>query len=121
MISGFRKLSYHIKNDTIISIVQISYRLTLMFGGTEIPPQTTTLDKCAPPTVHCLLALNNILRPHLENIWVGDLWTFLQVVPHSYQGKEGAFEGPQCNRILNYVEDILKPLLISLGEKGVHF
>ena len=77
---------------------------TVTVWGDGDTPQTTVLDKCAPPTVHCLLALNNILRPHLENIWVGDLWTFLQeevkVVPHSYQGKEGAFEGPQCNRIL---------------------
>ena len=32
--------------------------------------ETTLLDKCAPPTVHC------VLRPHLENIW--DLWIFLK-------------------------------------------
>ena len=66
--------------------------------GVDDTPLTTVLDKCAPPTVHCLLALNNVLRPHLENIWDGDLWAFLReevgVVPHSYQGKEGAFEGP---------------------------
>ena len=85
-------------------------------------PQTTVLDKCAPPTVHCLLALNSVLRPHLENIWEGDLWDFLneevKVVPHSYQGKDGAFEGPQCNKILNSVENVLKPHLLALGEPG---
>ena len=85
-------------------------------------PQTTVLDKCAPPTVHCLLALNSVLRPHLENIWEGDLWDFLKeefkVVPHSYQGKDGAFEGPQCNKILNSVENVLKPHLLALGESG---
>ena len=85
-------------------------------------PETTVLDKCAPPTVHCLLALNSVLRPHLENIWEGDLWNFLKeevkVVPHSYQGKDGAFEGPQCNTILNSVETVLKPHLLALGEPG---
>ena len=75
-------------------------------------PMTTVLDKCAPPTVHCLLALNSVLRPHLEKIWEGDLWKFLKeevkVVPHSYQGKDGAFEGPQCDKILNSAEEKLK-------------
>ena len=86
-------------------------------------PLTTVLDKCAPPTVHCLLALNSVLRPHLEKIWEqGDLWSFLKeevnVVPHSYQGKEGALKGPQCNKILNSVESRLKPHLLALGESG---
>ena len=84
---------------------------------------TTVLDKCAPPTVHCLLALNSVLRPHLEKIWEqGDLWSFLKeevgVVPHSYQGKDGAFEGPQCNKILNSVESKLKHHLLALGDSG---
>ena len=90
--------------------------------GVDDTPLTTVLDKCAPPTVHCLLALNNVLRPHLENIWDGDLWAFLReevgVVPHSYQGKEGAFEGPQCSKILKSVEEKLKPHLLQLGEPG---
>ena len=85
-------------------------------------PETTVLEKCAPPTVHSLLALNSVLRPHMEKIWVGDLWSFLKeevnVVPHSYQGKDGAFEGPQCNRILNSVEEKLKPHLLAAGEPG---
>ena len=71
-------------------------------------PEKTVLDKCAPPSVHSLLALNSVLRPHMEKIWEGDLWSFLReeinVIPHSYQGKDGAFEGPQCNKILNSVE-----------------
>ena len=58
----------------------------------------------------------------MENIWVGDLWNFLKeevnVVPHSYQGKDGAFEGPQCNKILNCVEEKLKPHLLAAGEPG---
>ena len=53
-------------------------------------PETTVLEKCAP-SVHCLLALKSILRPHLEKIWNGDLWDFLRqevkVIPHSYLGK----------------------------------
>ena len=40
------------------------------------------------------------------------------MVPHSYQGKDGAFEGPQCNKILNSVESRLKPHLLALGESG---
>lgn len=114
---GIRSTTWTSKFESCVGSVTV--------WGDGDTPQTTVLDKCAPPTVHCLLALNSILRPHLENIWVGDLWTFLQkevkVVPHSYQGKEGAFEGPQCSRILNSVESILKPHLISLGEKGEHF
>ena len=85
-------------------------------------PMTTVLDKCAPPTVHCLLALNSVLRPHLEKIWEGDLWKFLKeevkVVPHSYQGKDGAFEGPQCDKILNSAEEKLKAHLLALGDPG---
>ena len=95
---------------------------TVTVWGDGDTPQTTVLDKCAPPTVHCLLAVNNILRPHLESIWDGDLWKFLQeeihVIPHSYQGKEGAFEGPQCNKILNSVENKMKHHLLALGEPG---
>ena len=88
-------------------------------------PQTTVLDKCTPPSVHCLLALNSVLRPHLENIWEGNLWNFLKenvkVVPHSYQGKDGAFEGPQCDKILNSVEEKLKPHLLALEEPGKQY
>lgn len=58
----------------------------------------------------------------MEKIWPGDLWSFLKeeigVIPHSYQGKEGAFEGPQCNKILNSVEAKLKPQLQALGVPG---
>ena len=86
-------------------------------------PETMVLEKCAPSSVHCLLALNSILRPQLEKIWNGDLWEFLcrevKVIPHSYQGKEGAFEGPQCNKILNSVEETIKPHLLALGEPGM--
>ena len=88
-------------------------------------PEKTVLDKCAPPSVHSLLALNSVLRPHLEKIWEGDLWSFLReeinVIPHSYQGKDGAFEGPQCNKVLNSVEDKLKPELLKAGEAGLLF
>ena len=40
------------------------------------------------------------------------------VVPHSYQGKDGAFEGPQCSKILDELE-ILEPYL--QGVDGVLF
>ena len=33
-------------------------------------------------------------------------------------GKEGAFEGPQCSKILKSVEEKLKPHLLQLGEPG---
>ena len=96
---------------------------TVAAWGEGDMPDTTVLDKCAPPSVHCLLALNSILRPHLEKIWNGDLWEFLRqevkVIPHSYQGKEGAFEGPQCNKILNSVEEKIKPHLLALGAHGI--
>ena len=35
------------------------------------------------------------------------------VVPHSYQGKDGAFEGPQCSKILNKF-DVLAPYLTDM-------
>ena len=62
----------------------------------------TVLEKAAPPAVHLLLSVNDVLvdsESHLMEI----LKTEVGVIPHNYQGKEGTFEGPQCNKILNKV------------------
>jgi hypothetical protein len=70
---------------------------------------TTVLEKAAPPAVHLLLAVNDILRPHCIQFFDSEehlmivLKTEVGVIPHNYQGKEGTFEGPQCNKILNKV------------------
>ena len=69
----------------------------------------TVLEKAAPPAVHLLLSVNDILRPHCIQFFDSEshlmeiLKTEVGVIPHNYQGKEGTFEGPQCNKILNKV------------------
>lgn len=63
---------------------------------------TTVLAKVGMPSVHLLLGENSILRPHMCRFFGGEnelmeiLRTEVGVVPHSYQGADGAFEGPQC-------------------------
>ena len=80
----------------------------VLVWGKDDTPSTRILDKVTPPTVHNLLALNSVLRPHLSNLWEGDMMKVLKdelnIVPHSYQGKEGAFAGPECNKFLNNLE-----------------
>lgn len=79
-------------------------------------PDTMVLSKVGMPSVHLLLAVNDILRPHMVNFFGGeeDLMELLRVevgvVPHSYQGAEGAFEGPQCSKILDRLA-VLEPHL----------
>ena len=64
--------------------------------------RTTVLAKVGMPSVHLLLGANSILRPHMCRFFGGEeelmelLRTKVGVVPHSYQGADGAFEGPQC-------------------------
>ena len=71
------------------------------------------------PTVHLLLAVNDILRPHMVEFFGSEenlmqvLKEKVWVVPHSYQGKDGAYEGPQCSKILNHLED-LAPYLTGM-------
>ena len=77
----------------------------LLVWGEGDTPSTRVLDKVTPPTVHNLLALNSVLNPHLSKLWKGDMMLDLKqelnIVPHSYQGKDGAFAGPECDRFLN--------------------
>ena len=73
----------------------------------------TLLTKIGMPTVHLLLAVNNILCLHMiqfngSNKDVLLLRKEVGVVPHSYHGSDGHFEGPPCPRILNSLE-ILEP------------
>ena len=46
------------------------------------------------------------------------LRTELGVVPHSYQGRDGAFAGPECSKILDRLH-ILEPHLESSGAEGL--
>ena len=81
------------------------------------------MEKAPPPSVHLLHATNNILRPHCVKFFGSDenlllcLKEQVGVVPQSYQGKEGAFEGPQCVKILNKLE-VLAPYLVEEQEHG---
>jgi hypothetical protein len=67
----------------------------------------TFLEKAPPPGVHLLLYTNDILRPHCNDLFGTEknmlkiLKERVGVIPHSYQGKDGTFEGPQCAKILN--------------------
>ena len=78
---------------------------------------TTFLAKTSMPTVHLLLVVNDILRPHMLRFFESEeellelLRVQVGVVPHSYQGKDGAFEGPQCSKILDKATEILGPFL----------
>ena len=62
------------------------------------------LEKTGMPTVHLLLSTNAIIRPHLIPFFKDEAHLMevirkeMGCVPHSYQGKDGAFEGPQCSR-----------------------
>ena len=81
------------------------------------------MEKAPPPSVHLLHATNNILRPHCVKFFGSDenlllcLKEQVGVVPQIYQGKEGAFEGPQCVNILNELE-VLAPYLVEEQEHG---
>ena len=89
----------------------------VLVWGKGDTPSTRILDKVTPPTVHNLLALNSVLRPHLSNLWQGnlmeDLKDELNIIPHSYQGKEGAFAGPECSKFLNNLEKFKERLMVS--------
>ena len=82
---------------------------------------TTLLEKAAPPAVK--LAVNDILRPHSVHFFGSDqnllqvLKEEVGVIPHSYQGKEGNFEGPQCNTILNKFSTKLRPYFLENEEE----
>ena len=80
----------------------------VLLWGEDDTPSTRILDKVTPPTVHNLLALNSVLKPHLLGLWEGDMMEDLKnelnIVPHSYQGKDGAFAGPECAKFLNSLE-----------------
>ena len=81
------------------------------------------LEKAGPPCVHLLLGANTLVRPGCirffdsEEDLMAMLRRCLNVVPHSYQGAEGAFEGPQCARILDNLW-VLEPFL--QGEEGFY-
>ena len=88
-------------------------------GDTE---DTTVLEKAGTPGVHLLLGTNTVLdhcvpffdsRQEMLEI----LRQAVSVIPHSYQGAEGAFEGPQCARILDEVE-VLQNFVV--GEQGFY-
>ena len=76
----------------------------ILVWGQGDTPETRVLDKVTPPTVHNLLALNTVLD-HLSKFWPGnlkeDLKKELNIIPHSYQGKDGAFAGPECDKFLS--------------------
>ena len=83
----------------------------------------TVLAKVGPPTVHLLLAVNDIINKCAK--YFGDrkgmlaiLRTEVGVVPHSYQGREGALAGPECSKILDQLH-ILQPHLEKSGEEGI--
>ena len=44
---------------------------------------------------------------------MSDLKDELNIVPHSYQGKEGAFAGPECAKFLNNLERFKQRLVAS--------
>ena len=85
---------------TALSKSTVGPVLVRSLGGTD---DNTILEKAQSPSVHLLLATNNILRPHCAKFFgsVENLLLCLKeqvgVIPHSYQGKEGAFEGPQVS------------------------
>ena len=60
--------------------------------------------------------MNSVLDPNLAKLWQGnlkeDLKNDLHIKPHSYQGKDGAYAGPECDKILNNL-DILKERLMA--------
>ena len=80
----------------------------MLLWGDKDTTSTRILDKVTPPTVHNLLALNSVLKPHLSKLWQGDMMEDLKmeinIIPHSYQGKDGAFAGPECAKFLNSLE-----------------
>ena len=96
----------------------------VLVESSEDTALTTVLEKVGMPTVHLLLATNDILRPHMVKFFDSEeemmdvLKVGVGVVPHSYQGKDGAFEGPQCSKILNKI-DVLAPYLTDM--EGVLF
>ena len=79
----------------------------MLVWGQGDGPKTRVLDKVTPPTVHNLLALNTVLD-HLSKFWPGDLKEDLKkelnIIPHSYQGKEGAYAGPECDKVLSSLD-----------------
>ena len=80
---------------------------------------TSVLEKASPPGVHLLLSVNDVFDPHACKYFDGKegmmevMRKEIGVIPHSYQGKEGAFEGPQCAKILDRLD-----LLIPYFERG---
>ena len=78
---------------------------------------TTVLENTGMPTVHLLLSTNDVIRPHLIPFFKDEAHLMevirkeMGCVPHSYQGKDGAFEGPQCSTILDKAEEVLGPFL----------
>ena len=58
---------------------------------------TTVLEKTGMPTVHLLLATNDVIRPHLVPFFKDEAHLMevirkeMGCVPHSYQGKDGAY------------------------------
>ena len=95
----------------------------ILLWGKGDTPCTRILDKVTPPTVHNLLSLNGVLKPHLSNLWPGnmmdDLKHELNIIPHSYQGKDGAFAGPECAKFgTSTGQFILSGLLRNLAHSG---
>ena len=103
---------------TVLSQSTVGPVLVRSFGDND---DTTILEKAPPPSVHLLLAVNDVLRPHCikffgtEEQMLQVLKDELGVIPHSYQGKEGACEGPQCDIILNKL-NLLAPYLMEEEE-----
>ena len=82
----------------------------------------TVLSKTGMPSVHLLLATNDVLNfcePFFggRQAMLGFLKTHLSIQPHSYQGHEGAFAGPECDKILNNL-NIIEPQLRNGGANG---
>ena len=74
------------------------------------------------PSVHLLLATNDVLNfcePFFggRQAMLGFLKTHLSIQPHSYQGHEGAFARPECDKILNNL-NIIEPQLWNGGANG---
>ena len=82
----------------------------------------TVLEKVGMPGVHLLLAVNDVMSK-AEGLFGGRremlrvLKEAVGVVPHNYQGREGAFAGPECARILDKL-DVIQPYLMNGSTDG---
>lgn len=82
----------------------------------------TVLEKVGMPGVHLLLAVNDILAKAED--FFGGRSAMLQIlkdgigiVPHSYQGRDGAFAGPECAKLLDKL-DVIQPYLVNGSHEG---